>query len=153
MIPQPNTPILGGVLEFMRLLWGLDHKLQSASKSMLAQHGVTGPQRLALRIIGRFPGVTAGRLADLLHLHPSTVTGILDRLDREKLIRRWSDPRDGRRMLAGLTEPGRQVNGVQEGTIENAVERALSRLSEEQLSAAKTVFEVLSEELDALAAR
>jgi DNA-binding MarR family transcriptional regulator len=148
LIAQPEAPALGGVLEFMRTLWALDHKLQAASKGMLARFGVTGPQRLALRIIGRFPGLTAGRLAELLHLHPSTVTGILDRLDRQKLIRRWSDPRDGRRTLAGLTEEGRRLDAVQEGTVEDAARRALSRVSDEQLTAAQALFEALSRELE-----
>jgi DNA-binding MarR family transcriptional regulator len=116
---------------------------------MLARHGVTGAQRLALRIIGRFPGLTQGRLAELLHLHPSTVTGILERLDTRGLIRRWSDPRDARRALSGLTPAGRQVDEVHEGTIEEAVRRALARLSPQQIDAAQAVFTALSEELDA----
>ena len=148
MMTQAEAPALGGVLDFMRRLWALDHKLQAASKAMLRRHGVTGAQRLALRIIGRFPALTQGRLAELLHLHPSTVTGILDRLERGSLIRRWSDPRDARRVLSGLTPAGRDLDEVQEGTIEEAVRRALARLSPEQIEAAQAVFAALTEELD-----
>ena len=66
----------------MRLLWAVDHGLQRRSKRMAATLGVTGPQRLVIRIVGRFPGISAGRLASILHLHPSTLTGILRRLER-----------------------------------------------------------------------
>ena len=33
--------------------------------------GLTGPQRLVVRLVGRFPGITAGRLAEILHVHCS----------------------------------------------------------------------------------
>jgi MarR family transcriptional regulator, organic hydroperoxide resistance regulator len=44
--------VLPNVLQFMQLLWAVDHGLQRASKGMLRRLGVTGPQRLALRLIG-----------------------------------------------------------------------------------------------------
>ena len=70
------------VLQFMRLMWAVDHKLQSVSKRMTSRIGLTGPQRFAVRCIGRRPGLAAGELATLLHLDPGTVTGILKRLAR-----------------------------------------------------------------------
>src|ERR1700760_1858990 len=90
-------PPLGAVLDFMRLLWAVDHALQSASKRMEATFGVTGPQRLVVRIVGRFPGIAAGRVAEILHVHPSTLTSILKRLETRGMLQRRSDPRDARR--------------------------------------------------------
>ena len=55
-----HGPHLGEVLEFMRLLWALHHGMQSTSKRMEATLGLTGPQRLVLRLVGRFPGIAAG---------------------------------------------------------------------------------------------
>jgi DNA-binding MarR family transcriptional regulator len=80
-----REPPLGAVLDFMRLLWAVDHALQSASKRMEANFGMTGPQRLVVRIVGRFPGTPAGRVSQILHVHPSTLTGILKRLEAEEL--------------------------------------------------------------------
>ena len=54
---------LGPVLDFLRLLWAVDHGLQSVSKRMEAEHGITSPQRLVLRIVGLQPGIPAGRVA------------------------------------------------------------------------------------------
>ena len=59
----------GSVLEFMRLIWALDHGLQSLSKRMHASFGLTGPQRVTLRVLGRRPGISAGTLAEILRLH------------------------------------------------------------------------------------
>src|SRR5438046_6523104 len=90
-------PPLGAVLDFMRLLSAVDHALQSASKRMESTFGLTGPQRLVVRIVGRFPGIAAGRIATILHVHPSTLTGVLKRLEARGVLQRRPDPRDARR--------------------------------------------------------
>src|SRR5262245_27840734 len=64
---------LEGALDFMSLLWGIEHGLQSASKRMEKSLGITGPQRLVLRIVEQFPGLSAKSLARIVHLHPSTI--------------------------------------------------------------------------------
>src|SRR5713226_7752815 len=92
-------PPLGSVLDFMRLLWAVDHALQSASKRMESAFGMTGPQRLVVRIVGRFPGIAAGRVAEILHVHPSTLTGVLKRLEARGILQRKPDPLDARRAL------------------------------------------------------
>jgi DNA-binding MarR family transcriptional regulator len=127
-IEQLPVPPLGDALDFLRILWGLDHSLQAASKRMESTLGVTGPQRMVVRIVGRFPGMSAGRLAEILHIHPSSVTGILKRLDRKGLITRRPDPRDGRRAFLGLTEKGRKIDVGAEGSVEAAIVTALAAL-------------------------
>src|SRR5664279_5074759 len=88
---------LDPVLDFMRLLWSVEHGLQRISKRMENDLGITGPQRLVLRIVGRFPDMSAGELAHIVRLHPSTITGILRRLVERGLIERKTDPGDSRR--------------------------------------------------------
>src|SRR5437899_7072059 len=114
-VEDDKGPPLGAVLDFMRLLWAVDHSLQSASKRMESTFGVTGPQRLVVRIVGRFPGIAAGRVAEILHVHPSTLTGILKRLEARGVLQRRADPRDGRRALFSLTPRGRKLDTVRTG--------------------------------------
>src|SRR3954454_24306181 len=141
-------PLLGAVLDFMRLLWAVDHALQSASKRMEASHGVTGPQRLVVRIVGRFPGIAAGRAAEILHVHPSTLTGILKRLEARGVLQRRADPRDGRRALFSLTPRGRKLDTVRTGAVEQAVRRVLFK-EPQKVMATQEVLAALSQELDA----
>ena len=68
-----------GALGVIRHLWALNHRLSSASKRMRARFGITGPQRLVVRVIGTTPGISAGALAVALHMDPSTLTGVLRR--------------------------------------------------------------------------
>lgn len=133
--------------EFMRLLWALDHALQSRSKRMLATLGVTGPQRLVVRAVGRAPGISAGELAGLLHLHPSTLTGVLARLVDRRLLERAADPADSRRALFRLTSRGHAVNGVTSGTVESAVRRAVRKMTPGRFAAAAEVLGALRREL------
>lgn len=146
---KSKGPPLGEVLEFMRLLWAVDHGLQSTSKRMEATLGLTGPQRLVLRLVGRFPGITAGRLAQIMHVHPSTLTGVLKRMEKRGLLERKSDPLDGRKALFALTETGRALDVPAEGTVENAVQRAISRMPRARLVNAQEVLMALAEELGA----
>ena len=70
----------GSPLRLLRLLWQVHHGLQSASKRMERDLGITGPQRLVVRLLGNSPGMTAGELASLLHLDPGTLSGIVLRI-------------------------------------------------------------------------
>jgi DNA-binding MarR family transcriptional regulator len=143
-----KEPALGAVLDFMRLLWAVDHALQSASKRMETSFGVTGPQRLVLRIVGRFPGIAAGRVAEILHVHPSTLTGILKRLETRGMLQRKADSRDARRALFSLTTKGRRLDTVRTGTVEQAVRRVLTK-EPDKISASQQILAALAVELDA----
>jgi DNA-binding MarR family transcriptional regulator len=140
---------LGPVLEFMKQLWALDHGLQSASKRMESAFGITGPQRLVVRIVGRFPGISAGALAEVLHVHPSTLTGVLRRLEMRGVLQRRGDPNDGRRALFGLTARGKKVDTLRTGLVEQAVKRVLMRMPDDA-TAAQRILSALAAELDQL---
>jgi DNA-binding MarR family transcriptional regulator len=140
-------PRLGETLDFMRMIWAVDHALQKTSKRMKSTIGVTGPQRLVVRIIARFPGIPANLVAQLLHVHPSTLTGILKRLERQGLIRRRPDPRDRRRAFLGITAKGRRIDAAGAGTVEAAVERVISQAPREKLESAREILMRLASEL------
>lgn len=139
---------LGEVLDFMRLVWALDHALQRKSSHMAATLGVTGPQRLVLRMLGKFPGIPAGELAAVLHVHPSTLTGILRRLERRGLIARRPDPRDRRRAFLGLTAKGRELDGRSSDTVEATLRATLALLPARKTRHAAHVLSALISALE-----
>jgi DNA-binding MarR family transcriptional regulator len=145
---RTSPPPLGEALEFMRLLWAVDHGLQSRSKQMAATLGVTGPQRLVIRILGRSPGLSAGQLAHVLHLHPSTLTGVLRRLERRELVTRRRDPRDARRAVLGLSAAGRRLDVATAGTVESAMTDVLAILPRKRLLAARETLLALARRLN-----
>jgi DNA-binding MarR family transcriptional regulator len=135
------------VLELMRVIWALDHALQSRSKAMARSLGVTGPQRFVLRVVERTPGISSGELAGYLHLHPSTLTGVLQRLDDGGLLERKRDPLDARRVLLQITPAGKRVLGKRRSSVEAVVRLAMTR---ERKSDVATAAEVLKRITSAL---
>ncbi|MFE8597014.1 MarR family transcriptional regulator [Archangium violaceum] len=138
---------LDEVMEFMRLLWAVDQGLRSTSKVMETTLGLTSPQRLVVRLVGQYPGITAGGLAEILHVHPSTLTGVMKRLQKRGLVERRADPLDARRAPLFLTKAGQVLSVPAEGTVEAAVQRALSRVPKARLACAQEVLTALAEEL------
>lgn len=138
---------LPDVLEFMQLLWAVAHGMELTSKRMAGELGVTGPQRLVLRVVGLFPGLSAGDLAGVLHVHPSTMTGVLQRLVSQRLLSRSDDARDRRRAVLHLTRRGSRANEVRHGTVEAAVAAALDGISQRDRTAARRVLEELAAHL------
>lgn len=140
---------MGDALVFMQVLWAVAHGLESASKRMHARLGVTGPQRLVVRIIGHHGRISAGELAEVMRIHPSSLTGMLQRLEQAELVRRESDPFDRRRALLQLTRKGMRLNDHRDGTIEAVVDEALSQLSKERVSTTKAVLRAIAAALAA----
>jgi DNA-binding MarR family transcriptional regulator len=107
--------------------------------------GVTAPQRLVLRLLGRFPGITAGQLARSLHVDPGTLSASLRRLEARGLIERRRDPLDSRRVTVGLTRQGRELDVPRQNTIEAAADALLAGTSPRDLAATVRVLDRFSE--------
>jgi DNA-binding MarR family transcriptional regulator len=146
--PGPAPSPLPDVLQFMQLLWAVVHGLDRTSKRMTGAIGVTGPQRLVMRVVGLFPGLSAGDLAAILHVHPSTLTGVVQRLMAQRLIARRDDPRDRRRAVLRLTPSGARANARRLGTVESAVADALKGIDRRDRAATRRVLERLARHLE-----
>ena len=146
MTSRPDTD---PVLEFIRRMWAVDHELQRVSRRMVDRIGLTAPQRLAIRFIGRHSGVTLGHLAELLHLHAGTVTGIVRRLEELGFVTQTRSVEDTRRRHLTLTATGRQIDRRRKGTVEAAVRRTAGAATAEQLAATAYVMDLLAKNLAA----
>ena len=131
-------------LAFLQGLWELHHALELRSTTMERRLGITAQQRFVLRCVGKFPGMTAGRLARVLHLDPGTVSATLRRLERQKLLQRGRDPEDGRRVVLRLTEAGRAMARHRAGTVESGVIRLLEVSSKQEIETAREVLRRLT---------
>jgi len=115
MLPATRPRPTGETLQFMQGLWELVHALAVRSKRMARTMGVTGPQRLVIRVVGQSPDATAKQISDILGIHPSTLTGVLARLERQDMIRRQTDRADRRRVRFRLTAAGRGGGAPRDG--------------------------------------
>ncbi len=138
----------GDTLLFMQRLWDLTHAMNVRSRRMSRDLGVTGPQRIVIRMIGLMPGCSATDLAKALAMHPSTLTGILARLDRDGLIDRTVADDDRRRSVFQLTAKGKRIDRSHKGTAEGAIRRALNRADERLVEATRDMVDLIIAELE-----
>ncbi len=132
----------------MRLMWAINHGLDRTSRLMQTRFGVTGPQRLVIRIVASHPGLSAGDLARTLHMHPSTLTGILQRLKARGLLRRLQDPSDARRVRLELTSKGKRLTSPSIGTVESSIRRAISKWSDGEMEHTRRALTEIAQALD-----
>jgi DNA-binding MarR family transcriptional regulator len=85
------------------LLAGLD--------GLLRPHGLTFAryEALVLLAFSRTGALPLRVIGERLMVHPTSVTNTVDRLERDGLVRRRPNPRDGRGTLAEITPAGREV--------------------------------------------
>jgi DNA-binding MarR family transcriptional regulator len=70
--------------------------LRRPVEAMVARGGLTAPQQAAMSILVKAGGASLKDLSRELGLAHSTVSGIVDRLQKKGLVERKTDPRDGR---------------------------------------------------------
>jgi len=135
-------------MQFIRLLWQLDHALNKRSRRLLAEAGVTAPQRFLLKVVGMRPGCSPGQLARFLHVTPATVTRVVQRMESAGLVRREPDPEDSRRVRLHLTPKGRKVEERCAGASESPVSRVLADTSQARIDEARRLLGALVEALE-----
>jgi len=103
------------------------------SRKLLGQHKITSPQLITLLTVEEYEPVTASAIAGHIHLSPSTVIGILDRLETKGLIRRDRDLKDRRLVQVSLTEQGKVLAGNTPSPLQDTLVKAMGKLPETEL--------------------
>ena len=94
------------------------------SKQLERRIGLTVPQILVLQAVGEAGSLQISKLAQRVSLSQATVTSILDRLERKKLLSRKRNSQDRRVVTVSLTAQGaRQIENLPGLLQENFVER------------------------------
>lgn len=107
-IPEGNYE-----LRIFQSLRRIIRAIEIHSQKLSHDHHITGPQLGCLLAIKQHGALTTSRLAHTVFLSPSTVVGIIDRLEEKGLVVRRRNSRDRRQVHIDLTEAG---NRLTEGT-------------------------------------
>ncbi|HEY8454741.1 MAG TPA: MarR family transcriptional regulator [Actinopolymorphaceae bacterium] len=97
-------------------------------------------EALVLLTFTRTGALPLGKMGERLQIHPTSVTSIVRRLERDGLVRRLPHPEDGRGVLAEVTEEGRAVVAATTKELV-AIRFGLDPLDDESLA---TVHELLT---------
>lgn len=132
MTDTPND-ILNDNLFFLSSAYS--RKLSSEADETFATFGLASSHALILQIVGDEPGIQPGQLAEKLHLKPSTITRLVQKLERRELVKRTSE---GRATSIRCTTEGAELVGEIESRWQKLMDQKREELGERYV-------EVLSE--------
>jgi DNA-binding MarR family transcriptional regulator len=99
------------VLIFLSPLHKASRQLEVHIEARIGALGVSSAEGHLLTYLRGYAPASVGELARVFGHRHSTLTSMLDRLERAKLLRRRSNPDDRRSLLVELAEPGVRLTG------------------------------------------
>lgn len=129
---KDNETSMSDVIDqFITAFWRINRYLRAGS---LEQHGqqITRVQWMILRYLKRTPSCTIGQLAQHMNVRSSTMSQMLDRLERERWICRNSAPDDSRVRIIELTNEGNKLIQAIELIWHERLAQPMETLSQEE---------------------
>ena len=102
-------------------------------RSYFSQLDLTFPQALVLTVLGEEGPIPISRLAQLTGSANSTVSGIVDRLERLNLVERTRSEEDRRVIYVALTEQYREMHRQTAPSVSAYLDRMLQSLTVEEM--------------------
>jgi DNA-binding MarR family transcriptional regulator len=87
----------------------LSTETRRITKELARRANVTGPQLTVVKLLETIGDLSLSELSDKIRAQNSTVTGIIDRMEREGLVLRVRSTEDRRVVRIHLTEKGQQL--------------------------------------------
>jgi len=84
-------------------------RLYAQFRDLLAPHGVTPQQFALLAFLWKQDGLSQTELTEKTEVDRTTLSGLIDRLEKQGLVKRQPHPGDRRAYLVTLTADGRQL--------------------------------------------
>lgn len=142
---------LAGLVERMdRELSAIRKALRRPLEAEIAKGKLTAPQTSVMQVVVQRPGIRLKDLSNDVHLAHSTVSGIVDRLEKRGMVERRVDASDGRvscvfptsAVTAWMRE---RMPVLTHGPLEAALERATEAERAEMERALRRLRELLEE--------
>ena len=129
--------------------------LERVMHTYFARYHITGSQWGVLRTLDRaeaqgLPGLRLTDLSNRLIIRPPSVTGVVDRLQRDGLVRRASSPTDHRAKPVRLTTKGRQLIKRMRGVHQRHVQTVLGALTDAEQAQLHSLLGRLADHLEKL---
>lgn len=103
-------------------------------RNYFSQQDLTFPQALVLTVLSEEGPMPISRLADRAGSANSTVSGIVDRLEKMHLVERLRSEEDRRVIYVALTEGFRTIQKKTEPSVSSSMSRLLKQLSTKELT-------------------
>ena len=127
--------------ELFGQMLSLLRRLESDMKGMDHPHGMSGSQLWAFCLIAAQPGLRISDMAEAMHIHHSSASNLLDKIEARGLIRRERQAKDSRVVRLWLTAQGQLLQQETSALVQVKLRQALAALDAQdrtQVSAALT---------------
>ncbi|MGA2368059.1 MAG: MarR family transcriptional regulator [Dehalococcoidia bacterium] len=114
-------------------------------ETRLAPFNLTTPQYMIFHALWMEDGITIGELGQRVSLDGSTITGILDRMEKNGYVERRPNAEDRRSALVYLTRQGREVGPKIIKFASELDESIRKRFSSEDMAVFERVLQELGE--------
>lgn len=132
---DPEVPKGSYDLRILQALRRIIRAVDLHSHKLSTQHKITGPQLACLLAVKQDGPLTSGNLAKNVYLSPSTVVGIVDRLEEKQLVMRKRSSEDRRQVHISMTPTGEALVAAAPSLLQDTLATALVELPEiEQVS-------------------
>lgn len=132
---------------FCLLIKNTWQKLSRYYNQRLSKYGLSVPKALLLLEIPPDNGRAPGFLADRLNLENSSMTGLLDRLEKDGLILRKPNPNDRRGSLIFLTPEGDKARATIKSLVEKLDLILQSELSPDEIKIFRRVISIINKQI------
>ena len=103
---QNKHDVISNIMDNLRRVFQI---LNEQSQRIKQETGLTGPQLWAIRVIHEHGPINISDIAKRMYLHPTTVLGIIDRLEARGLVSRNRSKDDRRVIWLELTQDGKDL--------------------------------------------
>lgn len=134
--PPDATLIVQGLRRIVKAL-------HSYSQDVYRQYGLTGPQLWALKTLQRAGRLSAGQLARALAVHQSSLSILIDRLEKRGLVSRVRSRGDGRFVLIEMTKRGLALSAMAPEPAQGRLLHGLQAMSRAEVSQVRRVVDRL----------
>lgn len=105
-IQPQDKPHIDAIVETLVYLYTESRRL---TKDLAREFGLTGPQLTVVKALEQLGDLSLSSLSSRIKAQNSTVTGIIDRMEREELVQRVRSEEDRRIVLIRLTDKGHML--------------------------------------------
>ena len=133
MTPPVSAELKSDVDQVLEAIIYLYTESRRITKELARRADLTGPQLTVVKLLEQIGGLSLSELSEKIRAQNSTVTGIIDRMEREGLVLRERSKEDRRVVYIKLTPKGREL--AQEIPVEpmEIFKGALESLSQQEV--------------------
>lgn len=101
-----NEEVIDEIENELRFLCGV---IKREGRTMLDEFEITPPQFQALLFLVKEDNLTIGQLSNKMYLACSTITDLVDRMEKNKMVKRVRDKKDRRIVRVNVLEKGNNI--------------------------------------------